>query len=176
MMPLSPVGTPRRNSDLDTSSSGSSSADDAMSIYIQMVDGRFLNLTVSPSDQVSVVKGQIAAYIQVAAKNQHLWYGGVQMGNGSTMQECNVLGGSTLGLQVRIRGGGGKGVGKGGKAKTLLCAFWMKGEGNCIKGMLCSFAHGTDELDFRPPANYGGDDAPDGKGGKDAPDEELYRV
>ncbi|KAI1720606.1 ribosomal protein s27a domain-containing protein [Ditylenchus destructor] len=80
-----------------------------MQIFVKTLGGSTLVLDASPSDTVGFQKEKIQCEEGIPSNVQRLLYAGKQLDDDDlTLEECEIIGDSTLHLDLRLLGGGKK--------------------------------------------------------------------
>ena len=77
-----------------------------MKISLVTLTGETLSLVVESCETIASVKAKVEKDEGIPSENQRLVFCGTKMEDCRTLVDCNVLEGSTLGLDLRLRGGG----------------------------------------------------------------------
>jgi hypothetical protein len=75
-----------------------------MQIFIKLLAGKTVTLEVAHTDTAATVKARIEQVEGIAAHQQRLVFGGKQIEDHHTLQQCNILKDSVIHLAVQTRG------------------------------------------------------------------------
>jgi ubiquitin len=95
-----------------------------MQVVVKTLTGKTIKLTVKASDTISAVKDKIQACDGIPPDLQRLLFAGGDLEDGRTLNDYNIVGGSTMHLMLRL-GGGAKGIKKDDKLIKLKSKIGM---------------------------------------------------
>eukprot|EP00039_Didymoeca_costata_P017915 m.331352 g.331352 ORF g.331352 m.331352 type:complete len:160 (-) comp16709_c0_seq1:49-528(-) len=79
-----------------------------MQLFVKGIDGRTLTVEASSSTSIAEVKEQVEFKSGIPASSARLVYGGADLADASSIEECEIASYATLHMSLRLLGGGKK--------------------------------------------------------------------